>query len=159
MHIICTELPPNLNPPIFLFRPLRTKPPNLKIANISGYTVLHVLSPHMKPTPFHFIYSSTYPQSPNYPRPKESVRQRKQWRGGGYGCPHYSSRDTSVEGRSPKSMYFAHVFFVLKQEQYAFCFTNVQNSSTWGRNYKIRLLACFSSFSRWGTPPPLCLPR
>ena len=38
-HIICTELPPNLNPPIFLFRPLRTKPPNLKIANISGYTV------------------------------------------------------------------------------------------------------------------------
>ena len=38
-HIICTELPPNLNPPIFLFRLLRTKPPNLKIANISGYTV------------------------------------------------------------------------------------------------------------------------
>ena len=38
-HIICTKLPPNLNPPIFLFRPLRTKPPNLKIANISGYTV------------------------------------------------------------------------------------------------------------------------
>ena len=38
-HIICTELPPNLNPPIFLFRPLGTKPPNLKIANISGYTV------------------------------------------------------------------------------------------------------------------------
>ena len=38
-HIICTELPPNLNPPIFLFRPLGTKRPNLKIANISGYTV------------------------------------------------------------------------------------------------------------------------
>ena len=41
-HIICTELPPNLNPPIFLFRPLGTKPPNLKIANISGYTVYNV---------------------------------------------------------------------------------------------------------------------
>ena len=38
-HIICTELPPNLNPPIFLFRLLGTKLPNLKIANISGYTV------------------------------------------------------------------------------------------------------------------------
>ena len=38
-HIICTELPPNLNPPIFLFQPLGTKPPNLKIANISSYTV------------------------------------------------------------------------------------------------------------------------
>ena len=38
--IICTELPPNLNPPIFLFRLLGTKPPNLKIANISGYTVV-----------------------------------------------------------------------------------------------------------------------
>jgi len=38
VHIICTELPPNLNPPIFLFRPLGTKPPNVKIANISGYT-------------------------------------------------------------------------------------------------------------------------
>ena len=37
-HIICTELPPNLNLPIFLFRPLGTKPPNLRIANISGYT-------------------------------------------------------------------------------------------------------------------------
>ena len=36
---ICTELPPNLNPPIFIFWPLGTKPPNLKIANISSYTV------------------------------------------------------------------------------------------------------------------------
>ena len=40
-HIICTELPPNLNPPIFLFRLLGTKPPNLKIVNISGYTVYY----------------------------------------------------------------------------------------------------------------------
>ena len=39
VHIICTELPPNLNPPIFLFRPLGTKPPNLKITNISSYTI------------------------------------------------------------------------------------------------------------------------
>ena len=42
VHIICMELPPNLNPPIFLFRPLGTKPPNLKIANISGYTVWYI---------------------------------------------------------------------------------------------------------------------
>ena len=38
--IRCKAQPPNLNPPIFLFRSLGTKPPNLKIANISGYTVL-----------------------------------------------------------------------------------------------------------------------
>ena len=38
-YYTCTELPPNLNPPIFLFRLLGIKPPNLKIANISGYTV------------------------------------------------------------------------------------------------------------------------
>ena len=42
-HIICTELPLNLNPPIFLFRPLGTKPSNLKIANISGYTVYRIM--------------------------------------------------------------------------------------------------------------------
>ena len=41
-HIISMELPSNLNPPIFLFRPLGTKPPNLKIANISGYTVFAI---------------------------------------------------------------------------------------------------------------------
>ena len=46
-HIICMELPPNLNPPIFLFRPLGTKPPNLKIANISGYTVHDVSAGHL----------------------------------------------------------------------------------------------------------------
>ena len=47
-HIICMaryavglgEVPPNLNLPILLFGPLRTKPPNLKTTNISGYTVL-----------------------------------------------------------------------------------------------------------------------
>ena len=43
-HIICTELLPNLNPPIFLFWALGTKPPNLKIANISGYTVCTTLT-------------------------------------------------------------------------------------------------------------------
>ena len=47
-HIICTELLPNLNLPIFLFRPLGTKPPNLKIANISGYTVYHIYKPVFK---------------------------------------------------------------------------------------------------------------
>ena len=37
--------------------------------------------------------------------------------------------------------HFVHAFFVLNQEGYAFRFMNVQNSSTWGRNYKIRPLA------------------
>ena len=37
---ICMEVPPNLNLPICLFRRLGTKPPNLKIANISGYTII-----------------------------------------------------------------------------------------------------------------------
>ena len=35
----CKAPPPNLNPPIFLFRPLGTKLPTLMTANISGYTV------------------------------------------------------------------------------------------------------------------------
>ena len=43
VHIVCMELPPNLNPSIFLFRLLGTKLPNLKITNISGYTVLDIL--------------------------------------------------------------------------------------------------------------------
>ena len=33
------EVQPNLNPPILLFEPLKTKPPNLKTTNISCYTV------------------------------------------------------------------------------------------------------------------------
>ena len=36
---------------------------------------------------------------------------------------------------------FVHTFFVLNQERYAFRFANIQNSSTGGRNYKIRPLA------------------
>ena len=44
------ELPPNLNSPIILFRPLGTKPPNLKIANISGYTVYSVSIVYIKIT-------------------------------------------------------------------------------------------------------------
>ena len=34
--------------------------------------------------------------------------------------------------------HFVHAFFVSNQEWYVFHFTNVLNSSTWGRNYKIR---------------------
>ena len=33
-------------------------------------------------------------------------------------------------------MDFAHAFFVLNQERYAFRFANIRNSSAWGRNYK-----------------------
>ena len=40
----CEAPPPNLNPPIFLFRPLGTKPPNLMTANISGYTVFAIVT-------------------------------------------------------------------------------------------------------------------
>ena len=43
------------------------------------------------------------------------------------------------EEESPiKIMPSAHMLFVLNQEQYVFHFANVQNSSIWGRNYKIR---------------------
>ena len=66
--------------------------------------ILHPLSPHVKPTPFHFIYSSIHPQSPNYPR--QSDGQKKQWRrGGGGGCmaSPFIAWTTSEEGRSPWS--------------------------------------------------------
>ena len=47
-------------------------------------------------------------------------------------------------------MDFVHVFFVLKQERYVFRLVNIQNSSTWGRNYK----KASSSFFQWGIPSP-----
>ena len=46
---------------------------------------------------------------------------------------------------------FADLFFVLNQERYAFRFTNVRNSSAWGRNYTIRPLA--HSFDGEPLPP------
>ena len=39
----CT-IPPNLSPPIVLIMSSRAKPPNLMTANISGYTVVVLLS-------------------------------------------------------------------------------------------------------------------
>ena len=60
------------------------------------------------------------------------------------------------EGSPIERTHFACAFFVLKQEWYVFfCFMNVRNSSSWGRNYKIRPQAC--SFNRASLP--LCLPR
>ena len=47
----CKAPPPNLNPPIFVFRPLGTKPPNLMTANISGYTVCRMSGPAFHPSP------------------------------------------------------------------------------------------------------------
>ena len=47
-------------------------------------------------------------------------------------------------------MDFVHVFFVLKQERYVFRLVNIQNSSTWGKNYK----KASSSFFQWGIPSP-----
>ena len=71
----------------------------------------------------------------------------------------YHVNDVSVylgrqrgEGSLIERTHFAHTFFVLNQERYAFRFTNIRNSSAWGRNYKIRALAC--SFD-WGPLPPL----
>ena len=54
---------------------------------------------------------------------------------------------------SKARMHFVHMFFVLNQERYTFCFVNIRNSSAWGRNYKIRL-ALAHSFDG-GLPPPL----
>ena len=54
------------------------------------------------------------------------------------------------EGSLIEKTHFVNAFFVFNQEQYAFRFANVQNSSAWGRNYKIRPLA--RSFN--GDPTP-----
>ena len=53
--------------------------------------------------------------------------------------------------------HFTHEFFVLNRERYAFRFANVQNSSTWGRKYKIWHLA--RSFDRGPLPPSVYLGR
>ena len=45
------------------------------------------------------------------------------------------------EGVPDQRTHFTDALFVLNQEQYGFHFANVWNSSTWGRNYKIRPLA------------------
>ena len=42
-----------------------------------------------------------------------------------------------------RGTHFALAFFILNQERYIFHFVNVQNSSCWARNFKIRLQACF----------------
>ena len=47
--------------------------------------------------------------------------------------------------------HFVHAFFISNQEWYVFCFTNVRNSSAWGRNYKIRPQA--RSFDEGPLPP------
>ena len=47
--------------------------------------------------------------------------------------------------------------FLTKSTTYTFRFTNVQNSSTWGRNYKIRPLA--RSFDGGPLPPSVYLGR
>ena len=70
----------------------------------------------------------------------------------------YHVNDVSVylgrqrgEGSLIERTHFTQVFFVLKQERYAFRFANVRNSSAWGRNYKIRALA--RSFDGGPLPP------
>ena len=71
--------------------------------------------------------------------------------------PFYHKNDVNVYlGRQNvggvliERMDFVHVFFVLKQERYVFRLVNIQNSSTWGKNYK----KASSSFFQWGTPSP-----
>ena len=61
--------------------------------------------------------------------------------------------DGGGEGSPIERTHFVHPFFVLKQEQYVFRFANVQNSSAWGRNYKIRPQARF--FLIGDPSPPL----
>ena len=79
---------------------------------------------------------------------------------GGRPGPFYHMNDVSVylgrqlgEG-SPITTHFVHVFFV---SWYVFCFVNVRNSSTWGRNYKIRPQA--RSFDGGLLPPSVYLGR
>ena len=58
--------------------------------------------------------------------------------------PFNHVNDVSTEGNGGESpierTHFLLAFFVLNQEQYAFRFAIVQNSSAWGRKYKIRLV-------------------
>ena len=68
--------PPNLNLPMFLFRRLWTKPPNLKTANISGYTVDHLtvcIVYNVSPAPASYNYISLphcrYEESTIHTRP------------------------------------------------------------------------------------------
>ena len=61
-------------------------------------------------------------------------------------CHCLPSVNRGGEGSLTERTHFTHAFFVLNQERYASCFVNVQNSSAWGRNYKIRPLAHSSSF-------------
>ena len=56
-------------------------------------------------------------------------------------------------GVSDQKNAFAHAFFILNQQQYLFCFVNVQHSNAWGRNKKIRPQAC--SFNGRPSPPHL----
>ena len=69
----------------------------------------------------------------------------------------YLGRQRGGKGSLIERMHFAGAFFVFNQERYAFCFANVQNSSAWGRNYKIRPLA--HSFDGGPLPPSVHLGR
>ena len=62
-----------------------------------------------------------------------------------------------MEGSLIERTHFVHAFFILNYEWYIFHFTNVQNFTTWGRNYKIRPQACF--FNRGLRPPSIILGR
>ena len=64
---------------------------------------------------------------------------KRENRGGGKGGGGDGEGEKG-EGEKPliKRTHFVHVFFVLNQERYIFCFANVRNSNAWGRNYKIR---------------------
>ena len=70
--------------------------------------------------------------------------------GGGRPGIFYHVNDVSVFLGRLRGGGVAHAFFISNLERYVFRFVNVRNSSTWGRNYKIRPQA--RSFN--GLPPP-----
>ena len=78
-------------------------------------------------------------------RPVLIACSMKKWRGKAW---YHLSREWRqclhrwTEGGRGHWSHFADAFFVFNQERYAFRFANVQKSSAWGRNYKIRPLAC-----------------
>ena len=83
----------------------------------------------------------------------------QKWRGKAWSisprewCFVYVSRQRGEWSR----LHFAHVLFILKQELYVFRFVNVQNSSAWGRNYKMRPQPHF--FKNGPSLPPRLLHR
>ena len=92
-------------------------------------------------------------------RPVFGCLQHPKWRGKAWSILSHEWHFVYLgrQRRGGSWSHFTYVFFVLKQEWYVICFTNVWNSSTWGRNYRIRTQACFFDQEPFPLPPSVYL--